>query len=158
MKPYISIHQNSVSAFEKAGFKIYNVSILKCDKTDQLLLHINWTGDDSDDSPHFHELKYADGGKSESSGNGKIYTEIYFTELRIGSPDSLKGEAVPDWMEAATISIGIDFEESSTDYSILYTTFAKREATVCFAKYGDWNRFKQVSFQKEIDPCVKGDC
>jgi len=145
MKPYISIHQDSVAAFKEAGFKIYNTSISKCDKTDQLLLHINWTGDDSDSAPHFHKLKYAEGGKCQCSGDGKLYTEIYFTEL--------------NWMSAATISIGIDFEKAgiSPDYSILYTTFAKREATVCFVKYDDWNRFKQISFFEEMDPYVKGD-
>jgi hypothetical protein len=164
MKPYISIHKDSVDILKEAGFKIYNGVIQKCDLTHQIILHIDWTGYDMDSAPHFHKLKYADGGNNQSSGGGnKLLTEIYFPHLEKNVTAEFLNEDPPDWMLAATMSVGLEQEDGDTikleDYNISHTTFGKRAATIYFSMRDDWTRFKTLSRYKtgEINPFVDGD-
>jgi hypothetical protein len=163
MKPYISIHKDSVDILKEAGFKIYNGVIQKCDLTHQIILHINWTGYDMDSAPHFHKLKYADGGDNQSFGGNKLLTEIYFPYLKKNVTAEFLNEDPPDWMLSATLSVGLEQEDSDAidlkNYHIIHTTFDKRAATIYFNRNNDWTRFITLSSYKDgdIDPFIEGD-
>jgi len=160
MKPYLSIHKDSVDILKETGFEIYNGLIQKCDLTHQIILHIDWTGYDT---PHFYKLKYADGGNSQCSGSNKLFTEIHFPHLKKNVTAEFRNEDPPDWMLAATMSVGLEQEDGDTikleDYNISHTTFGKRAATIYFSMRDNWARFKTLSQYKtgEINPFVDGD-